>query len=242
ACLIPRPETEVLVEHAIALLKEDERLRQPNTIVIDIGTGSGAIALSIAHALPDRSVIATDISPAARRMAKKNAVQLGVADRVSIQKADLLPEKLLITSQTILAKAGIYGPKTDIVDPLLQGDGKRYLFLANLPYIPTRRWKTLPLSIRRFEPRNAFDGGPDGLALYRSLFLQIKKTGIDTHWTMLAEIDPGQASALSRAVHASFKNAAVTFHRDLGQNIRVAEITVQPHAAPLARQVTSARG
>ncbi len=216
ACLIPRPETEVLVERAIALLNEEEHLQTPDTSIIDIGTGSGAIALSIAHTLPDRSVIATDISPAARRIAKKNAVQLGVADRVTIQKADLLPTAL---------------PKTT----------SGFLFLANLPYIPTRRWKTLPLSIRRFEPRTAFDGGPDGLALYRALFLQIKKTGIDTHWTLLAEIDPGQASALSRAVRTSFKNATVTFHRDLGQNIRVVEITVRLHAAQLARQATSAR-
>jgi release factor glutamine methyltransferase len=213
-CLIPRPETEMLVERAIALLQQDERFQPSETTIVDIGTGSGAIAVSVARTLPHYSIIATDISPAARRIAKKNAKQLGVADRVSVQKADLLPKKLSDVAQTTKAK-----------------NGKSSLFLANLPYIPTRRWKSLPLSIRRFEPRSAFDGGPDGLTLYRKLFSQIAENKSIVQWTMLAEIDPGQTHAFSRAVQARFPRATISFHHDLYQQIRCVEITVRSDAS-----------
>lgn len=135
--LIPRPETEVLVEEALAI--------KPLSIA-DVGTGSGAIAVSLAYYLPESSVTAIDLSPDALRIAAANAKSNGVGDRITFLHGDLL-------------------------EPLDQPEffGKFDLITANLPYIPSTEVENLPVDVRHFEPLTALDGGADGLHYYRGL-------------------------------------------------------------------------
>ncbi len=129
--LVPRPETELLVE--VALERRPAR-------VLDVGTGSGAIALAVADELPDCEVVATDTSPGALTVARGNAVRLGLADRVEFLEG------------TIPA-----GRTFDLV-------------LANLPYVAERDWASLQPEVTKWEPREALLAGPDGLDAYRALF------------------------------------------------------------------------
>ncbi len=186
--LIPRPETELLVEEAIALA--------PKTIV-DVGTGSGAIALALAKHLPKTGVIATDLSPAALRLARKNARLLGLTRRVRFVKADVLPGLGVMN----------HAPTT---------------IVANLPYLPTTVWRSAPPDVKRYEPRSALDGGRDGLDAYRALFRQVAARG----WRcpLLIEIDPSQKRTLPAVVKRFFPKSRIDFKKDLAGRWRVATI------------------
>jgi release factor glutamine methyltransferase len=133
--LIPRPETELLVETALGWLRQHPQQRR----AADIGTGSGCIAVTLAVHIPDLSVLATDISPSAVQVARRNAARHRVEDRVRCACSDLIPE----------------------------GERSFHLIAANLPYIPTRTLAGLP--IYGHEPSLALDGGADGLDLIRRL-------------------------------------------------------------------------
>ena len=137
--LIPRPETELLVEHAAAWLKEHPERK----VVADIGTGSGVIAVTLAHLFPNIEVTAADVSPDALEVARKNAMLQHVEKQIKFVQSDLL--------------GGV--------------DRDFDLILANLPYIPTQTLKDL--NDLRFEPRKALDGGSDGLDLIKKLLDQI---------------------------------------------------------------------
>ncbi len=142
AVLIPRPETELLVERALDWLNRHPACRR----VADIGTGSGCIAIALAKHIPDLQVLATDLSPQALDVARQNAVRHGVGERITFRQADLLalpPEHS--------------HPSFDMIT-------------ANLPYIPSATLAELPVS--RFEPSLALDGGVDGLELIRRLLHQ----------------------------------------------------------------------
>jgi len=134
--LIPRPESELLVELALE--------RRPGS-VLDLGTGSGAIALALADEMPECEVVATDTSPAALAVARANAERLGLSGRVRIQAGSLPP-----------------GRSFDLI-------------LANLPYVSDAEWASLEPEIARFEPREALLGGPDGLDVIRALIPRVKQ-------------------------------------------------------------------
>ncbi|WP_334110296.1 peptide chain release factor N(5)-glutamine methyltransferase [Thermodesulfitimonas autotrophica] len=161
AVLIPRPETELLVETALALLRG---VAAP--LVADVGTGCGAIAVSLAVSLPAARIFATDVSPAALAVARENAVRQGVAGRIAFFVGDLL-EPLLPAGEPVL----------DLV-------------AANLPYIPTGAMHSLPREVRR-EPAVALDGGADGLTLYGRLVPQAGRL-LKPGGYLLMEIGPGQ--------------------------------------------------
>ncbi len=131
--LIPRPETELLVEEALARAPRN-RLR-----VADVCTGSGCVAVVIAHARSDARVVATDLSDAALAVATRNAAAHGVAARVTFARADLLD--------------GVDGPFD--------------LIVSNPPYVPSAEVDDAQPDVRDFEPRLALDGGADGLDLVR---------------------------------------------------------------------------
>lgn len=161
--LIPRPETELLVEEAIGC----KPVR-----VLDIGTGSGAIAVSLAYCLPESRVWAVDISPKALEIARFNACRHNAADRVSFL-------------------AGNLG------DPLHPGEFNGFfdLITANLPYIPTSEMDSLPEDVKDYEPRQALDGGPDGLMYYRELapaaYRLLREDGyllLETGWNQADEL------------------------------------------------------
>jgi len=150
--LIPRPETELLVELALELAPRS---------VLDVGTGSGAVALAVADELPEAAVTATDASPVALEIARANAERLGLADRVS-----LLPGTV---------------PEGQAFD----------LTLANLPYVRDDEWDDLQPEIREFEPREALLAGPDGLDAIRALLnfpLQTTTLALEVGMGQAAEV------------------------------------------------------
>lgn len=138
AVLIPRPDTETLVLAALDHLKA-----KPTAAVLDLGTGSGCIAVSIAHQRKQTRVTATDVSPDALDVARQNAATHGVADRITFAHGDLFA-------------------------PL--ADGERFdLIVSNPPYIAQGELAELAPEVRDHEPRAALDGGPDGLSFYRRI-------------------------------------------------------------------------
>ena len=137
--LIPRPETEALVD---GVLEWAEKRESPPLRIVDVGTGSGAIAVTLAFRLPRSRVVAVDISPAALEIARHNARRHGVAEWVHFVLGDLLD--------------GLAGPFDVIV--------------ANLPYVTTEELAALEAG--RWEPPVALDGGPDGLSLIGRLLEQ----------------------------------------------------------------------
>jgi release factor glutamine methyltransferase len=137
--LIPRPETELLVELALELRPER---------VLDVGTGSGAIGLAIADELPECEVVATDTSPAALEVARANAERLGLAGRVRFVEA-MLPD----------GDTGRVGEG---------GKGTFDLVVANLPYVAESEWGGLEPEVTEWEPREALLGGADGLDVLRA--------------------------------------------------------------------------
>lgn len=160
AVLIPRPDTELLVEEALPRLADAAR-------VLDVGTGSGALAVALAHERPECTVTAIDVSAAALAVAAGNAGSNGVAERIEFLQADLaaLP------------------------------DGPFDLVVANPPYIPSGELTTLMPDVRDFEPQLALDGGCDGLDAYRALARQTGAILAPGGW-LLVEVGIGQAPAV----------------------------------------------
>jgi release factor glutamine methyltransferase len=145
--LIPRPETERLVDVVSAALGDPaRRAPHPSPLIVDLGTGSGAIALALAHRLPAARVVATDISEAALAVARANAERLGLAHRVVWRLGD--------------ATDALHG-----VVPPAGADA----ICANPPYVPAAAVERLPRDVRGYEPRLALDGGPDGLRVHRRI-------------------------------------------------------------------------
>lgn len=145
--LIPRPDTETLVENVLQLARNQAGMEAPR--VLDLCTGSGCIALAIAHRLKNAIVLATDISPAAVAVARRNVERLGLAGRVVIEEGDLF-------------------------EPLVgRVDAQPFdLIVSNPPYIPTVQMQSLEKSVRAYEPVQALDGGPDGLTLHRRILAE----------------------------------------------------------------------
>jgi len=162
ATLIPRPETELLVEAVLARIPRDK----PVTI-LDIGTGSGAIAIALAHNLPQAVIYATDISQAALEIASQNATLNGV--EVHFHQSDLLDELPNLTFDVIA---------------------------SNPPYIPTSDRPTLHPQVRDFEPPTALFAGPEGLDIYRRLIPQALKA-LNPNGLLAIEIGHGQQPAIA---------------------------------------------
>lgn len=161
--LIPRPDTEILVEEILAI--------KP-ALMVDVGTGSGAIAISAAYYLPETRVFATDISPEALNLARENAINLGVSDRIEFVQGNLLT-------------------------PFINRPNFRVdLIAANLPYIPGEVLKELPDEVRKYEPALALDGGCEGLDLYKSLIGQVPRV-LKSGGRLLMEIGYDQSGLLA---------------------------------------------
>ncbi|HEX5929019.1 MAG TPA: peptide chain release factor N(5)-glutamine methyltransferase [Solirubrobacterales bacterium] len=166
--LIPRPETELLVEVALE--------RQPGSL-LDVGTGSGAVALAVADELPGCEVTATDTSAAALEVARANAEGLGLADRVRFLEGTV-PE----------------GEEFDLV-------------LANLPYVAERDWPSLQPEVTEWEPREALLAGPDGLDAYRAFLGErgraFHRYPLKTSAALAVEVGEGQAGAVAELMLAA---------------------------------------
>ena len=161
--LIPRADTEILVEEALKKIAG-------SGAILDVGTGSGAIAIALAHELPEARIDAIDISPAALAVAEANARHNGLAERVNFRQADLYH-----------LSGGPYG-----------------LIVANPPYIPGAEMSGLMPEVRDFEPHLALLGGDaDGLAAYRALATEAGRLLQPDGW-LLVEVGLGQAEAVDR--------------------------------------------
>jgi len=173
--LVPRPDSEMLVEQALVFLAPllDRRERHDSPlIVIDVGTGTGALALSIAYYQPAARVWAVDISSAAAAVAQRNAMRLGLTSRVKVVTGDLL---------------GATG---------LPGAGEVDLILANLPYVPAASLAALAPEVSVFEPRLALDGGEDGLELISRLLPQAA-AALAGHGALGLECDAAQCTLVA---------------------------------------------
>src|SRR5262247_2670784 len=141
--LIPRPETELIVEETIRIVQQDRGARPAPPVIVDVGAGSGAIAVTLARELGDARVIASDISRAALRVARRNAARHGLEDRVDFIAADLL-------------------------DAFAEEEFADFI-LSNPPYVSEEEMPSLQREVRDWEPRLALTDSNDGLSLYRRL-------------------------------------------------------------------------
>jgi release factor glutamine methyltransferase len=182
--LIPRPETELLVDQALAYLEALPAGTDPH--VLDVGTGSGCIAATIAAKCPRARVTAVDVSADALAVAEANAARHGVLGRVRFFKSDLL-------SGLHLLKAGFH------------------LLCANLPYIPSEALAGLALA--RYEPRLALDGGPDGLLWVRRLLVDAPRA-MAPGGCLLFEIEDRQGALALDLARRAFPDAAVALYPD----------------------------
>lgn len=160
--LIPRPETEHLIEAVLTRAGKDEPLR-----IADVGTGSGAIAVTLAHLLENVTVTATDISPAALAVARANAESIGVSGRIAFVETDLL--------------AGVAGDFDFVV--------------SNPPYVSLADRASLAVEVREHEPAVALFAGETGLEIYRRLIPQAAQALKSGGW-LLMEIGYGQQRAM----------------------------------------------
>jgi len=187
AVLIPRPETEDLLERALS----SEQAARPDCAAVDVGTGSGAIAVTFAALKPGAHVYATDLSPAALDIARRNAEAQSV--RLTFFQGDLLL-------------------------PLIERGIQVDLLLANLPYIEGGIIPTLDVS--RYEPVMALDGGADGLDLVRRLIVQAPAV-LKPRALILLEIGYDQGARSADLLRDAFPSATVEVFKDLAGHDRV---------------------
>jgi release factor glutamine methyltransferase len=172
--LIPRPETELLIEQSLPVLSELSLKRDPS--VLEIGTGSGAIAIALAKEVKNIFLIATDISSDALIVAKENARSAGVLDRIKFVTGDLFRP---------------FHP--------MKGRATFDLILSNPPYIVRRKINTLAEEVKDYEPRVALDGGEDGLAFYRGIIPEASFYLREGGWLFL-EVALGQSGDVSEII------------------------------------------
>jgi release factor glutamine methyltransferase len=194
--LIPRTETELVVELALRILAE-RRGSMGQAVVADVGTGTGAIAVSLAVNAPQVQIDATDISERALEIAALNVEHHGVGDRVKLLRGDLLT------------------PVDRPVD----------LVVANLPYVMSSEIPTLEPEVRLFEPREALDGGPDGLGVIARL-LETVGPQLRSHANLVLELDPRQMIRAVSLAEAAFPKAIIRASSDLTGRPRVLSISL----------------
>jgi release factor glutamine methyltransferase len=207
AVLIPRPETETLVEVALEALAWAGRgvtggagpggAAAPGPfepLALDMGTGSGCVALALAAENPFVRVVAADVDEAAVAVARGNVARLGLGARVDVVCGDLF----------------------EPLPPAQRFD----VIAANLPYVPAAEYETLEANVREYEPRVALDGGPDGLDVYRR-FIPQAASRLRPGGTLALEVGAGQAAAVADLFAAAGSFAPAQTRADLGGAPRV---------------------
>jgi release factor glutamine methyltransferase len=184
--LIPRPETEILVDAALDFATSRSRYPSRPLLVADIGTGCGAIAISLALNLPGSKVYAIDLSSAAVKVARLNCRRHKVTEQVSLLQGDLL------------------NPLPEPVD----------LIIANLPYIKTSELSNLCPEISDFEPMMALDGGENGLDFIERLLRQMNDK-MKARSCLILEIGNDHEEAIRGLIHSYIKSTSFRFVTDL---------------------------
>ena len=191
AALIPRPETELLIDEALAWLRAQA---QGPALLVDVGTGNGALAVAVAVHAPRVRIVGIDTSRATLGLARGNAEAHGVADRIALVRGSLLAS--------------------------FRGKERFDLIVANLPYVPTRLYEKLPPELRDYEPEEALHAGRRGTALIERLLSEapalLRPDGL-----LLAEHAWNQGRSLREAARAAFPRARIETKRDLAGRERV---------------------
>lgn len=167
--LIPRPETELLVDIGIEATRQSGRRSTGRRVLCDIGTGAGCIAIALLVNNAIERAVGLDLSCAALAVAYRNACALGIAERLRLVRSDQL-----------------FGIRPDKFD----------LIVANPPYIPTSEIPALQPEVSRYEPRLALDGGPDGLDAYRRL-VPSARSCLAPGGTLAVEVGVGQSQSVA---------------------------------------------
>ena len=192
--LIPRPETEALVEKAVAILKEKRKMDSREPLVLDMCTGCGAIAVAISKEIPEARIWATDVSKEVLKLARLNAERHGVTPRIEFRQGDLweaLPTPPL--------------PKFDLI-------------VSNPPYVPTEEFEALPPEVRDYEPRLALDGGTGGTRILTRILKAAPDYMSPGGWIMV-ELDPRQVDNMVRLAEETGRYGEVRPEKDFsGRN------------------------
>jgi release factor glutamine methyltransferase len=194
--LIPRPETEHVVE--VALARVGESRRNAPLAIADIGTGSGCIAIALTAELPKASIVATDISAPALEVAKRNAARHNAASRIQFAQSDLFAS----------------------IDSPAEFD----LVVSNPPYVARRDAHSLPIEIREHEPHSALFAGQDGLDVYRALIVQ-SESRMKRGGHLVLELGFGQFEAVSELLDSARGWSRVSATMDLAGIPRVLAAT-----------------
>jgi release factor glutamine methyltransferase len=211
AVLIPRPETETLVQEGLELLRKSGfHGVQPGpgsgrkARVIDVGTGSGCVAVALAHAHGAVSVLGIDRSARALAVARRNVARHGLARRVTLRRGDLLR----------LERRG--GPRKARSGKEAAAD----LIVSNPPYVSDGEWEGLAPEIRDWEPAGALRGGPEGLDVLRRLAAQAPAALVSGGW-IAVEVGAGQAERVEALFRAGGSFDAIRRVKDLAGIVRV---------------------
>jgi release factor glutamine methyltransferase len=188
--LVPRPETEILVEEVIRACRDEGREKP---LILEIGTGSGAISVALARELPGARITATDISPGALRVAAGNAAANGVADRIDFVQGDLLA-----------SLRGVF----DVI-------------VSNPPYIAAEEYARLPADVKVFEPPGALLAGPEGTEFHQRI-IQEGWRYLIPGGELYMEIGYGQQGRVEGLLKEMNRYEKIRFRRDYAGIERVA--------------------
>jgi len=202
--LIPRPDTETLVENVLQLVRNQAGMEAPR--VLELCTGSGCVACAVAHHLRNATVLATDISAAAVAVAQRNIKRLGLSARVATALGDLYAA-------------------------LGQADAQPFnLIVANPPYIPTKVIEQLDRSVKDYEPLTALDGGPDGLAVHRRILAGATDRLLPGGRIYLEiGFDQGEAAVAAASEHSQIDDVRIL--KDAAGHVRVLTARRKPPGA-----------
>jgi release factor glutamine methyltransferase len=192
--LIPRPDTELIVEHVINLVDKYGDKEELN--ILDMGTGSGAIGITLALEIKKSNILAIDICKRALKVAENNAIKLG-AHNISFFKSNLFND---------IDFCGAH------------------IIVANLPYVPFSSKSEISKDVLGFEPKEALFANEEGIALYRDFFNQIRTKSIDFDYIFI-EIYHNQAEAIYKIVSANFQNVRFEVFQNLSGYDRVIQIS-----------------
>ncbi len=216
--LIPRPDTETLVEETIRIASEKKRFLGGNIDILDLCCGSGAICVSLAYYLPKARLEGTDISKKALETARRNAADYGLAGRIKFVQGDLFGP----------VKTGAFGK------------GRFDMIVSNPPYIKSEEVRRLQREIVEFEPLIALDGGTDGLDFYRRIVSEaprhLKKEGL-----LMLEIGFDQADDLRRIIEDDGRYAAPEIMKDLAGLDRVVKVRLAAAERKPAKKTKKAK-
>ena len=194
--LIPRPETEQLVDAALKVFKSG--------VALDIGTGSGNIAIALAKFVPQSQIVSVDISAKALEIARANAHYHGVEDQI-----DFIQQDFIVSLRGALGDEAIFLGLFDLI-------------ISNPPYIPTNQLNSLPRDVQQ-EPASALDGGEDGLDFYR-IIIKYTPRLLRSGACLMMEFGDGQAEAIKKLIEVENAFAGIEILKDLAGRDRIISV------------------